>query len=496
MLRKDFLRTLSDWVSEALAADHDAMDAAADAFGLRDLLDRGDYEQLLGLFSEWLVFDRAHALFGGKTGVAYFVERNPLGLPESDIAAYRDLLSFEVGLFEVRKIERGRGVLLYSFATGDDHFVHDVNTSLEIAPGNTMWTRIAPVQGVYHCVGSSVLSLPVTMQAGMRDAIKKWGRNAYDAREAARQCVRIERPSGDNADTIGTAPEAPLSYEDAKERFIEALVRCGMANMFSIKTCEKWVLDEAKYDLSFAPRALYFLTPEDAPLEASRALFPAGAAFANTIPRKSLEGRTPQEAYEADPEQERHFDMDIITPDAYMERLGKAHALMRDGKFEESYGVFEDVMRRLLEERTPFFSSFRVYANAAVCCFHVERDGLGEEMLAASLRINPLYDFAMRTSERYVQPLDDMSNVKRGYKRTAKSMRRIIKEAGVREYRRTVFRKYEKFLADIGVSLRYETHTEPTVFVPGKNGNGRALGRNDPCWCGSGKKFKKCHLDG
>ncbi|HEV8469462.1 MAG TPA: SEC-C metal-binding domain-containing protein, partial [Candidatus Limnocylindria bacterium] len=32
------------------------------------------------------------------------------------------------------------------------------------------------------------------------------------------------------------------------------------------------------------------------------------------------------------------------------------------------------------------------------------------------------------------------------------------------------------------------------------SGNGRPasgpnakLGRNDPCWCGSGKKFKKCH---
>ena len=22
------------------------------------------------------------------------------------------------------------------------------------------------------------------------------------------------------------------------------------------------------------------------------------------------------------------------------------------------------------------------------------------------------------------------------------------------------------------------------------------IGRNDPCWCGSGKKYKKCHLDG
>lgn len=23
----------------------------------------------------------------------------------------------------------------------------------------------------------------------------------------------------------------------------------------------------------------------------------------------------------------------------------------------------------------------------------------------------------------------------------------------------------------------------------------RELGRNDDCWCGSGKKYKKCHLD-
>jgi uncharacterized protein YecA (UPF0149 family) len=22
----------------------------------------------------------------------------------------------------------------------------------------------------------------------------------------------------------------------------------------------------------------------------------------------------------------------------------------------------------------------------------------------------------------------------------------------------------------------------------------RDLGRNEPCWCGSGKKYKKCHL--
>ncbi len=23
----------------------------------------------------------------------------------------------------------------------------------------------------------------------------------------------------------------------------------------------------------------------------------------------------------------------------------------------------------------------------------------------------------------------------------------------------------------------------------------KILGRNDPCWCGSGKKYKRCHLE-
>ena len=29
----------------------------------------------------------------------------------------------------------------------------------------------------------------------------------------------------------------------------------------------------------------------------------------------------------------------------------------------------------------------------------------------------------------------------------------------------------------------------------GKNDVPPDLGRNDPCWCGSGKKYKNCHLE-
>jgi hypothetical protein len=35
-----------------------------------------------------------------------------------------------------------------------------------------------------------------------------------------------------------------------------------------------------------------------------------------------------------------------------------------------------------------------------------------------------------------------------------------------------------------------------TIFSSGEEEcQPRILGRNDDCWCGSGKKYKKCHLE-
>jgi preprotein translocase subunit SecA len=39
---------------------------------------------------------------------------------------------------------------------------------------------------------------------------------------------------------------------------------------------------------------------------------------------------------------------------------------------------------------------------------------------------------------------------------------------------------------------RSDMRTNRDPQTPTTN-TGRKLGRNDPCWCGSGKKFKKCH---
>ena len=32
------------------------------------------------------------------------------------------------------------------------------------------------------------------------------------------------------------------------------------------------------------------------------------------------------------------------------------------------------------------------------------------------------------------------------------------------------------------------------LFMPSEEPARPQTGRNDPCWCGSGKKYKKCHL--
>jgi preprotein translocase subunit SecA len=38
-----------------------------------------------------------------------------------------------------------------------------------------------------------------------------------------------------------------------------------------------------------------------------------------------------------------------------------------------------------------------------------------------------------------------------------------------------------------------EVYAEPTVVQQRIVDENEQIGRNDPCWCGSGKKFKKCH---
>ncbi len=47
--------------------------------------------------------------------------------------------------------------------------------------------------------------------------------------------------------------------------------------------------------------------------------------------------------------------------------------------------------------------------------------------------------------------------------------------------------------AGAGTATALATPPDPFAPQPQVVNDHRDVGRNDPCWCGSGKKFKKCH---
>jgi len=42
-------------------------------------------------------------------------------------------------------------------------------------------------------------------------------------------------------------------------------------------------------------------------------------------------------------------------------------------------------------------------------------------------------------------------------------------------------------------AMTYSAGNEPVASRPVVKSEHESIGRNDPCWCGSGKKFKRCH---
>ena len=501
MLRPGLLGTLADWVLETYVTNEHAQMEADREFGLQELISGGaDPDGVFMLFTEWLVFDRPAALFAGHTGLSHFLKHNPLDLPKTELAAYRDLACFSCGMFEVVGVEQGSGVTLRSCGAEDtEHFVNDVNTSLSAAPETILWGRIAEVSGVWHFVGSTGLTLAASFGPQLRKEMRTWDQKGLDARWAAhwRYGSRESAEPAEPADTT-------LPYQEAKANFAAALERCDMQEMFTISRFEAWVQNERKYDRDLALKALIFLTPERVDDTDSRALVKAGEQFMNTIIRGAKRTQSVVERTTADASA-KELGIECYAVDRYAPYLQRAHAYMADGAFEAALETFEEVIEQLLADRTPFVSAFRIYANAGVVSFEAGDPGLGAALLDASLRLNPRYVFARRQQERYQSVYEKTdcenfseSNVPTQLSSVAENvdddlptnmMWPAMRYLGEMDYKRSVFKKYESFLKHLGISLSCGANVVPTVFSGGKE---VAPGRNEPCPCGSGKKFKKC----
>ncbi len=104
------------------------------------------------------------------------------------------------------------------------------------------------------------------------------------------------------------------------------------------------------------------------------------------------------------------------------------------------------------------------------------REGIG---LRAYAQVSPLIEYQREGYDLFQQMLTEIQE------ETVQVLFRLQVDAGVQLAPRPVA---------VGAGVRpAQVSREPAAVAAVKADGKQKLGRNDPCWCGSGKKYKKCH---
>ncbi len=142
--------------------------------------------------------------------------------------------------------------------------------------------------------------------------------------------------------------------------------------------------------------------------------------------------------------------------------------------------------------------------------YNQKEQELGEENLRDAERQIMLW----AVDNRWVRHLTDLDHLREGI-----GLRAFAQVDPLVAYKQESFRMYQELMGDIRgdivkavFSLQKRIEPQVTTAIArnirtnrsgdGGNGGGRPsparksaieVGRNDPCWCGSGKKYKHCH---
>ncbi len=156
------------------------------------------------------------------------------------------------------------------------------------------------------------------------------------------------------------------------------------------------------------------------------------------------------------------LSMDHLKEGINLRSYGQKDPLVEYKK--ESFTLFEDMMDRIEDETVRYLYFLRFEQNASVPGFSGD-DYLDEEQEAEEER--------KRAETR----------------RLAEEMQRQAAQSAVQDMTRKIQRQHEKELAELQMTGSASAGTVSQTVVNA----GPRVGRNDPCPCGSGKKYKKCH---
>jgi preprotein translocase subunit SecA len=135
---------------------------------------------------------------------------------------------------------------------------------------------------------------------------------------------------------------------------------------------------------------------------------------------------------------------------------------------KESYTLFQDMMDRIEDETVRYLYFLRFEQQAPGLPFSNEDEEYEEEE-----------DTAAELERQRIEA-----------EKADEELRRIAAQSAVQDMTRNIQRQHEKELKDL--QFLGANGSGKTAAKQATNGAPK-VGRNDPCPCGSGKKYKKCH---
>jgi preprotein translocase subunit SecA len=135
---------------------------------------------------------------------------------------------------------------------------------------------------------------------------------------------------------------------------------------------------------------------------------------------------------------------------------------------KESYTLFQDMMDRIEDETVRYLYFLRFEQQAPAVPFSNEDEEYEEEE-----------DTEAELERQRIEA-----------ERAAEEVKRAAAQAAVQDMTRSIQRQHEKELRDL--QFLGTNGSGKAAAKPATNGAPK-VGRNDPCPCGSGKKYKKCH---
>jgi len=161
-------RVIEYYLSNKKFAD-DALKAFNEFFGeqkLKPSLEEG----AMAKFTEWFIYD--FKLSNGKTPIEDYYEHNPYNISIINLQLYKELQDNVYSLFEIKKIDIGKGMNLLNIRNNKSYYVNEYAATLEAKEGLLLFGRLCFVNGHYELIGSDAYTFSAEMKDDLVKAFK------------------------------------------------------------------------------------------------------------------------------------------------------------------------------------------------------------------------------------------------------------------------------------------------------------------------------------